>query len=124
MTPPTPAALLLVGAGGAVGSIARYLLATWTMHSAAPQKFPLGTFVVNLAGCLAAGLLAVFAAILFGQERLKLRVVCADCGVATAQNCKCVVHCIFTFLNPQSLIVDETNSPTGLICSCRAAIPL
>ena len=58
MTPPTPAALLLVGAGGAVGSIARYLLATWTMHSAAPQKFPLGTFVVNLAGCLAAGLLA------------------------------------------------------------------
>ena len=60
MTPPTPAALLLVGAGGAVGSIARYLLATWTMHAAAPQRFPLGTFAVNLAGCLAAGLLAGF----------------------------------------------------------------
>ena len=57
---PTATSLLLVGAGGAVGSVARYLLATWTMHAAAPQRFPLGTFAVNLAGCLAAGLLAGF----------------------------------------------------------------
>ncbi|TYT26687.1 fluoride efflux transporter CrcB [Luteimonas viscosa] len=56
--PPTLQALALVGLGGAAGSIARYLLATWTMHAATPQKFPLGTFVVNLAGCLVAGLLA------------------------------------------------------------------
>src|SRR5690606_40751842 len=51
-------AIALVGLGGAVGSIARHLLATWTMQAAAPQKFPLGTFAVNLLGCLAAGLLA------------------------------------------------------------------
>ncbi|TWT22386.1 fluoride efflux transporter CrcB [Luteimonas marina] len=50
--------IALVGLGGAFGSIARYLLATWTMQAVAPQKFPLGTFVVNLAGCLVAGLLA------------------------------------------------------------------
>ncbi|WP_202845163.1 fluoride efflux transporter CrcB [Luteimonas saliphila] len=56
--PPTLQAVALVGLGGAVGSIARYLLATWTMHATGPQKFPLGTFVVNLAGCLIAGVLA------------------------------------------------------------------
>ncbi len=50
--------IALVGLGGAFGSITRYLLATWTMQALAPQKFPLGTFVVNLAGCLVAGLLA------------------------------------------------------------------
>jgi len=54
-------ALLVVGLGGAIGSIARYLLATWTMQAAAPEKFPLGTFAVNLIGCLAAGLLAGWA---------------------------------------------------------------
>ena len=51
-------ALALVGLGGAAGAIARYLVAGWTMAAAAPQKFPLGTFAVNLAGCLLAGLLA------------------------------------------------------------------
>ena len=50
--------IALVGLGGAFGSVARYLLATWTMQTVAPQKFPLGTFVVNLAGCLVAGVLA------------------------------------------------------------------
>ena len=55
MTPSTFTSLLLVGAGGAAGSIARYLLATWTMQSAGVPKFPLGTFMVNLVGCLLAG---------------------------------------------------------------------
>ena len=54
-------AIALVGLGGAIGSIARHLLATWTVQAAAPQKFPLGTFAVNLLGCLAAGLLAGWA---------------------------------------------------------------
>ena len=54
----TPTALALVAAGGAAGSLARYLLATWTLQTAAPQKFPVGTLLVNLAGCLLAGLLA------------------------------------------------------------------
>lgn len=54
----TPLAIVLVGLGGAVGSIARYLLGLWTAGEGAPQAFPLGTFVVNIAGCLAVGLLA------------------------------------------------------------------
>lgn len=54
-------AIALVGLGGAVGSIARHLLATWTVQATASQKFPFGTFAVNLLGCLAAGLLAGWA---------------------------------------------------------------
>jgi len=50
--------IALVGLGGAAGSIARYLLGGWVTAAAAPQAFPLGTFVVNLGGCLAIGLLA------------------------------------------------------------------
>ena len=51
-------AIALVGLGGAAGSIARYLLSSWTMQAADAPKFPLGTFAVNLVGCLLAGVLA------------------------------------------------------------------
>lgn len=55
---PNALALLLVAAGGATGAVARYLLATWIQPSGAAPRFPLATLVVNLAGCLAVGLLA------------------------------------------------------------------
>jgi CrcB protein len=47
----------LVAAGGAVGSIARHLLSGWTLHHTIEWRFPLGTFMVNVAGCLVVGLL-------------------------------------------------------------------
>jgi fluoride exporter len=50
-------AALLVGLGGAIGSIARYLVAGW-MHALVPLAlFPIGTLTVNLCGCLLIGLL-------------------------------------------------------------------
>ena len=49
-------ALLLVAAGGAVGSVARYLLSGWVSHYAVASRFPWGTFAVNVLGCLLAGL--------------------------------------------------------------------
>lgn len=57
-TPFSLHALLLVAAGGAVGSVARYLLSLSTMQAAGLPKFPLGTFAVNIVGCLLAGVLA------------------------------------------------------------------
>lgn len=50
--------LLLVGLGGGLGSISRYLLGGWILHQTMQQRFPYGTFAVNLLGCLAIGLLA------------------------------------------------------------------
>ena len=51
-------ALLLVGLGGCIGSIARYALGMLLTQPAAHGRFPLGTFAVNVLGCLLAGLLA------------------------------------------------------------------
>lgn len=51
--------IVLVGAGGAVGSICRFLIAHWLKPSG---HFPLATLTVNIAGCLLIGwLLGTFA---------------------------------------------------------------
>ena len=49
--------LILVALGGSLGSVARYLLAGSILHRTAAWNFPLGTFVVNVLGCLGVGLL-------------------------------------------------------------------
>lgn len=54
-------AMLLVAAGGALGSVARYKLSGLVLHHTPDWRFPLGTFVVNVLGCFAAGLLAALA---------------------------------------------------------------
>jgi CrcB protein len=50
--------ILLVGLGGCLGSIARYKLGGLILHHTADWRFPLGTFTVNVLGCLVAGLVA------------------------------------------------------------------
>lgn len=52
-----------VALGGALGSAARWLAAGWVQRRLGagpgwPALFPLGTLAVNLAGCLAIGVLA------------------------------------------------------------------
>ena len=54
--------ILLVGLGGAFGSITRYLVGNATMRWAEPHNavgFPWGTLLVNILGCAAIGMLAV-----------------------------------------------------------------
>lgn len=50
-------AILLVGTGGFVGSVLRYLISGWVFRLLDKPWFPLGTLAVNLAGCLAIGFL-------------------------------------------------------------------
>lgn len=50
-----PALLVLVFVGGGIGSMCRYALATAVQRSV-PGPFPAGTFLVNLIGCFAIGL--------------------------------------------------------------------
>jgi CrcB protein len=52
--------LLLVGIGGFVGSIARYLL-SGLVQDATNATFPLGTLAVNALGCLLIGALSELA---------------------------------------------------------------
>ena len=47
--------ILLVGFGGGVGSIARYLCQKY-LYAWHPHPFPIGTFVVNILGCFLIGL--------------------------------------------------------------------
>jgi CrcB protein len=51
--------ILLVAAGGAVGSAARYLMAS-KVQEATGLHFPLGTVLVNILGCFLIGLLYVW----------------------------------------------------------------
>ena len=51
--------LLMVGAGGAIGAIGRYLLSTW-VYSLSGRAFPWGTLAVNLLGSLLMGFLSVW----------------------------------------------------------------
>ena len=50
--------LLLVGVGGFLGSIARYAVSGWATQLTHASRFPVGTAVVNITGCLLIGLLA------------------------------------------------------------------
>lgn len=41
-----------------MGSVARFKLSGWVLHHTVDWRFPLGTFIANVAGCLLIGLLA------------------------------------------------------------------
>ncbi len=49
--------ILLIAIGGALGSVARYLFSL-SVQRAAGTLFPVGTFAVNVVGCLAFGAIA------------------------------------------------------------------
>lgn len=49
--------VILVAAGGAVGSVTRYLVGVWSVRVLG-LAFPWGTLIVNLVGSFAIGLLA------------------------------------------------------------------
>lgn len=64
--------LLIIGAGGFLGAIARYLLGG-AAHALIPREtFPFGTLVVNVVGCLIIGALMYLfdERQLFGQRTL------------------------------------------------------
>lgn len=50
--------LVLVGAGGFAGAIARYVVDGFVSNQTSASAFPWGTFVVNLTGSLMLGVLA------------------------------------------------------------------
>ncbi len=71
--------ILLVGAGGATGSILRFLLGLGIskLHK---SPYPWGTFWINVIGSLAIGLLLGYLSRNPGQEGLKLLLVTGLCG--------------------------------------------
>ena len=72
--------LLLIGLGGGLGSMARYLCQRW-FAAVYSHSFPWGTFAVNLTGCL---LIGVFWGITYrsfdSNEQWKLFLMTGICG--------------------------------------------
>ena len=62
--------LCVIGAGGCVGSVLRYLVSGFVQDRSGSIVFPFGTTAVNLSGCFAIGLLSwlVEARSLFAPE--------------------------------------------------------
>ena len=53
--------VLLVGVGGFVGSVLRYWMSGLVQAAAPGSSFPVGTFAVNVVGCLLIGVLSELA---------------------------------------------------------------
>ena len=58
---PSIHSVIFVALGGAIGSVLRYLLSTWTQAASKSIDFPYGTLAVNLIGCFVIGVLAYLA---------------------------------------------------------------
>ena len=72
--------ILLVGLGGGVGSIARFLCQR-SVSAWYPHAFPFGTLIVNFLGCFLIGLLLGLAEKgSFVKPELKLLLVTGFCG--------------------------------------------
>ena len=52
--------ILLVGVGGFIGSVLRYLVGGYVQQTLKTSNFPYGTLAVNLIGCFVIGLLAQY----------------------------------------------------------------
>jgi fluoride exporter len=74
-------AMLAVGIGGFLGSIARYKLGGMVLHHTAEWRFPLSTFTVNLIGCGVVGFLAGIAEYRHGlSPTVRLFLITGFCG--------------------------------------------
>lgn len=72
--------LTLVGLGGGLGSILRFLASKITINSY-HLIFPLSTFIVNILGCFIIGvLLVVFSSSLQLNQQYKLLFITGFCG--------------------------------------------
>lgn len=72
--------LLLVGLGGGMGSILRFLTSYATAKYYA-NAFPLGTFLANIFGCLLIGwLMGLFGTNLGENQNLRVLLVTGFCG--------------------------------------------
>lgn len=72
--------IMLIGLGGGLGSMARYLCQKWFMDHH-PHAYPWGTFSVNIIGCFLIGLFWGLSFKSFsGNESWKLFLMTGICG--------------------------------------------
>lgn len=73
-------AVILVGLGGAIGSMARFLISR-VMTQAIPHAFPWGTFFVNITGCFLIGLFfSLYTKGVVASDNLRFFLMAGICG--------------------------------------------
>ncbi|MDH6355206.1 CrcB protein [Dysgonomonas sp. PH5-45] len=90
--------ILLVGLGGGVGSILRFLISELT-HKYHFAALPVATFVVNILGCFCIGLLANL--IPANNQSLKIMLMAGFCGGFTT----------FSAFAKETLSLMQNNQP-------------
>jgi len=70
--------VFLIFLGGGVGSVSRYLMSASTQKLWTVNSFPMGTFVVNILGCIIIGFLTSY--FLKGDHYLKYLLITGFCG--------------------------------------------
>jgi CrcB protein len=117
---------LLVGLGGFVGAIARFVVAR-AVGSAFETTFPLGTFVINISGSFLLGVLGTIAAqkVMPGSEAMRLALGIGFLGAFTTfSTFEFETHALF---DDGSWLVATTNMFASLfvgLVAVRAGIVL
>lgn len=70
--------ILFIFLGGGFGSILRYLMSNYTQKLWNINSFPMGTFLVNIIGCLAIGFLTSY--FMKNDNYLKYLLITGFCG--------------------------------------------
>lgn len=71
-------AIVYIFLGGGLGSVFRFLISNYTQRLWHIHTFPMGTFVVNLTGCLLIGILSAY--FLRIDNSLKYLLITGLCG--------------------------------------------
>lgn len=72
--------IALIGLGGGIGSILRYLLTNATEARFVPSHFPYGTLIVNVSGCFVIGLVYALSGKLNMSPELRGFLATGICG--------------------------------------------
>lgn len=98
--------ILLVGLGGGLGSILRYLISILTVKYYA-NSFPLATFTVNIIGCFLIGLLiGLLGQNIQANQNLKLLFITGFCGGYTTFS---------TFASENITLMQNNNYGTAIL---------
>lgn len=93
--------ILLVGTGGAVGSIMRFLASVY-IGKLEPFTFPLATFIVNVLGCFCIGLFVN----LVPESNLRFLLIAGFCGGFTTFS---------TFANETLTLINTNYIPLAIV---------
>lgn len=100
--------ILLVAAGGAVGSVLRFLTSVFVVRFE-PFPFPLATFIVNILGCFCIGLFIN----IIPTNNMRFLLITGFCGGFTTFS---------TFASETMTLVNNNQMPQALVYTIASCV--